>query len=59
MVEKIEISQYANSLCSFCAVGIWPCGSCMKTATGGAWIYTTTSVTVKSPIRRLKELKDQ
>uniref|UniRef100_A0A8C6VIS3 60S ribosomal protein L37a n=1 Tax=Naja naja TaxID=35670 RepID=A0A8C6VIS3_NAJNA len=56
MVKKIEISQHAKYTCSFCgktkmkrkAVGIWHCGSCMKTA-----------VTVKSAIRRLKELKDQ
>uniref|UniRef100_A0A8B9V077 60S ribosomal protein L37a n=5 Tax=Aves TaxID=8782 RepID=A0A8B9V077_9AVES len=42
------------------AVGIWHCGSCMKTVAGGAWTYNTTSaVTVKSAIRRLKELKDQ
>uniref|UniRef100_A0A673XPJ0 Zgc:171772 n=1 Tax=Salmo trutta TaxID=8032 RepID=A0A673XPJ0_SALTR len=42
------------------AVGIWHCGSCMKTVAVGAWTYNTTSaVTVKSAIRRLKELKDQ
>nr|XP_020758391.1 putative 60S ribosomal protein L37a [Odocoileus virginianus texanus] len=68
MVKKIEISQHVKYTCSFCgktkmkrrAVGIWHCGSCMKTVAGGAWTYTTTSaVTVKSAIRRLKELKDQ
>nr|XP_023394479.1 putative 60S ribosomal protein L37a [Loxodonta africana] len=68
MVKKIEISQHAKYTCSFCgktkmkrrAVGIWHCGSCMKTVAGGAWTYNTTSaVTVKSPIRRLKELKEQ
>nr|XP_051704174.1 60S ribosomal protein L37a isoform X1 [Oryctolagus cuniculus] len=68
MVKKIEISQHAKYTCSFCgktkmkrrAVGIWHCGSCMKTVAGGAWTYNTTSaVTVKSAIRRLKELKDQ
>ncbi|ELW68053.1 60S ribosomal protein L21 [Tupaia chinensis] len=51
------------------AVEIWHCGSCMKTVAGVAWTYTTTgvpwtytttsAVTVKSAIRRLKELKDQ
>ncbi|TRY82655.1 hypothetical protein DNTS_032590 [Danionella cerebrum] len=42
------------------AVGIWHCASCMKTVAGGAWTYNTTSaVTVKSAIKRLKELKDQ
>ncbi|XP_004406537.1 PREDICTED: putative 60S ribosomal protein L37a [Odobenus rosmarus divergens] len=68
MVKKIEISQHAKYTCSFCgktkmkrrAVGIWHCGSCMKTVAGGAWTYNTTSaVTVKSAIRGLKELKDQ
>ncbi|XP_056428019.1 60S ribosomal protein L37a isoform X1 [Hyla sarda] len=68
MVKKIEISQHAKYTCSFCgktkmkrkAVGIWRCGSCMKIVAGGAWTYNTTSaVTVKSAIRRLKELKDQ
>ncbi|XP_027428597.1 60S ribosomal protein L37a-like [Zalophus californianus] len=68
MVKKIEISQHAKYTCSFCgktkmkrrAVGIWHCGSCMKTVAGGTWTYNTTSaVTVKSAIRRLKELKDQ
>ncbi|XP_032991450.1 uncharacterized protein LOC117038650 [Rhinolophus ferrumequinum] len=67
-MKKIEISQHAKYTCSFCgktkmkrrAVAIWHCGSCMKTVAGGAWTYNTTSaVTVKSAIRRLKELKDQ
>nr|XP_021500576.1 60S ribosomal protein L37a-like [Meriones unguiculatus] len=66
MVKKIEISQHAKYTCSFCgktkmkrrAVGIWHCGSCMKTVAGGAWNYNTTSaVTVKSDIRRHKELE--
>ncbi|XP_045146078.1 60S ribosomal protein L37a-like [Echinops telfairi] len=66
MVKKIEISQHAKYTCSFCsktkmkkrAVGIWHCGSCMKTVAGGAWTYNTTSaVPVKSAIRRLKGLK--
>jgi len=43
MVKKIEISQHAKYTCSFCgktkmkrrAVGIWHCGSCMKTVAGG------------------------
>uniref|UniRef100_A0A8C1TBV8 Zgc:171772 n=1 Tax=Cyprinus carpio TaxID=7962 RepID=A0A8C1TBV8_CYPCA len=51
MVKKIEISQHAKYTCSFCgktkmkrkAVGIWHCGSCMKTVAGGAWMYNTTS----------------
>ncbi|XP_012860442.1 60S ribosomal protein L37a-like [Echinops telfairi] len=68
MVKKTEISQHAKYTCSFCgktkmkrrALGIWHCGFCVKTAAGGAWTYNTTSaVTVKSAIRRRKELKDQ
>ncbi|KAG3286841.1 60S ribosomal protein L37a-like [Ictidomys tridecemlineatus] len=69
MMKKIEISQHAKCTCSFCgktkmekrpAVGIGHCGSCMKTVAGGAWTYNTTSaVTVKSALRRSKELKDQ
>ncbi|XP_030741263.1 60S ribosomal protein L37a-like [Echinops telfairi] len=68
MVKNSEISQHAKHTCSFCgrtkmkrrAVGIWHCSSCMKTGAGGAWTYNTTSaVTVKSAIRRLKGLKDQ
>ncbi|XP_027430473.1 60S ribosomal protein L37a-like [Zalophus californianus] len=64
MVKKIEISQHTKYTCSFCgktkmkrrAVGIWHCGSCMKTIACGAWTFNTTSaVTVKSAIRRLKE----
>uniref|UniRef100_A0A8C8GAN4 Ribosomal protein L37a n=1 Tax=Oncorhynchus tshawytscha TaxID=74940 RepID=A0A8C8GAN4_ONCTS len=52
MVKKIEISQHAKYTCSFCgktkmkrrAVGIWHCGSCMKTVAGGAWTYNTESL---------------
>ncbi|KAB1280178.1 putative 60S ribosomal protein L37a [Camelus dromedarius] len=67
MAKKTEISQHAKYTCSSCgktktkrrAVRIWHCGSCMKTVAGDAWTYNTTSaVTVKSAIRRLKELKD-
>ncbi|XP_008053484.1 putative 60S ribosomal protein L37a [Carlito syrichta] len=67
MVRKIEVSQHAEYTCSFCgrtkmkrrAVGLWPCGSCMKTVAGGAWACNSISaVTVKSAVRRLKELKD-
>ncbi|CAO2643703.1 Putative 60S ribosomal protein L37a [Lemmus lemmus] len=56
MVKKIETSQHAKYTCSFCgktkmkrrAIGIWHCGSCMKTVAGGAWASSTTSaVTVK------------
>ncbi|XP_041029684.1 60S ribosomal protein L37a-like [Carcharodon carcharias] len=68
MLKKIEISQHAKYTCTFCgktkmkrrAVDIWHCGSRMKTVSGGAWAYTTTSaITIKSAIRYLQELKDQ
>ncbi|XP_007521917.1 large ribosomal subunit protein eL43-like [Erinaceus europaeus] len=63
MVKKIEINQYTKSTCSFCgkskmkrrAVDIWHCGFCMKTRTHN----TTSAITVKSAIKRLKGLKDQ
>ncbi|KAB0356616.1 hypothetical protein FD754_000772 [Muntiacus muntjak] len=45
IVKRTEISQHTKNTCSFLA--------------GGAKTYNTTSVTVKSAIRRLKELKDQ
>ncbi|XP_049632180.1 60S ribosomal protein L37a-like [Suncus etruscus] len=56
MVKKIEISQHAKYTCSFFsktkmkrrAVGIWHCGSCMKTIAGGPWAYNPISAaTVK------------
>ncbi|XP_045875511.1 60S ribosomal protein L37a-like [Meles meles] len=59
-VKKIEMSQHSKYTCSFCnktkmkklAVGIWHCGSGMKTIVGGVWTCNTTSaVTVKSAIR--------
>ncbi|XP_040122412.1 60S ribosomal protein L37a-like, partial [Oryx dammah] len=68
MVRKTETSQHAKHTCSFCsktkkrrAVGTWHCGSCVRTAAGGAWTFTPTSaVTVKAASeRRLKERKDQ
>ncbi|XP_072467974.1 large ribosomal subunit protein eL43-like [Notamacropus eugenii] len=68
MMKKIEINQYVKDASSFCGktkmkrrfVGIWHCGSCVKTVAGGAWTYNITSVVaVKSAIRRLKELKYQ
>ncbi|XP_028749159.1 60S ribosomal protein L37a-like [Peromyscus leucopus] len=63
MVKKTEISGHTKHTCSFCgktkmkrcAVGIWNCGSCMKTVVGGAWTSNTTSaLTVKSALRRLR-----
>lgn len=67
-IKKMEISQHAKYVCTFCgkenmrrkAVGIWQCGTknCRRKVAGGAWNYTTTAAaSVRSAIRRLKELK--
>lgn len=40
-------------------VGIWRCKACHKTVAGGAWVFSTTAAaTVRSAVRRLKELKE-
>lgn len=66
-VKKIEISQHARYTCAFCgkdsvkrrAVGIWDCRACKKQVAGGAWaLSTTAATTVRSTIRRLRELSD-
>ncbi|ORY47997.1 60S ribosomal protein L43 [Neocallimastix californiae] len=66
-IKKIEISQHSRYTCPFCgkdaikrtAVGIWECKSCSKTIAGGAWsVSTTAAVTVRSTIRRLRELAE-
>merc|ERR1712038_86429 len=68
-VKKMEISQHAKCTCSFCgkdnmkrkAVGIWKCGTknCGITVAGGAWNYSTTAAaSVRSAIRRLREMKE-
>ncbi|EKX54074.1 large subunit ribosomal protein L37Ae, cytoplasmic [Guillardia theta CCMP2712] len=64
-IKKIEITQHAKYTCSFCgkdsvkrqAVGIWKCASCKKCIAGGAYtLNTPTAATVRSAIRRLREL---
>ncbi len=64
--KKIEISQHSKHFCSFCgkfafrrrAVGIWRCTACDKTQAGGAYTLSTpNSSTVRSTVRRLRELK--
>lgn len=45
IVKKIELTQHAKYTCAFCgkdsvkrvAIGIWSCGSCRKTQTGGSY----------------------
>ncbi|KXS15699.1 ribosomal protein L37ae [Gonapodya prolifera JEL478] len=61
----MEITQHAKYTCTFCgkdtvkrgAVGIWTCKGCNRTLAGGAWtVSTTAGVTVRSTVRRLREL---
>lgn len=67
MIKKIEVSQHSKYSCSFCGkqamkrscVGIWKCKACNKTVAGGAYVYqTVAAATVRSNVRRLKELRD-
>ncbi|KAF9525360.1 ribosomal L37ae protein family-domain-containing protein [Crepidotus variabilis] len=66
-VKKMEISQHARYTCTFCgkdsvkrtAVGIWHCRACKKTIAGGAWsVSTTAAATVRSTVRRLREITE-
>merc|ERR1712142_47805 len=67
MAKKIEVSQHSKYTCKFCGkdnmkrsvVGIWKCKSCRKTVAGGAWAPSTSAaVTVRSAIRRLREMQE-
>ncbi|KAK7499346.1 hypothetical protein BaRGS_00009321 [Batillaria attramentaria] len=67
-VKKMEITQHSKYTCGFCgkdsmkrrAVGIWGCSKCRKVVAGGAWVYNTTAAaTVRSAVRRLREMKEQ
>jgi large subunit ribosomal protein L37Ae len=64
-IQKIEISQHARYMCSFCgkekiqrkAIGIWQCKQCFRTIAGGAWnLQTQSALMVRGTIRRLREL---
>ncbi len=66
--RKLIVSQHAKHFCTFCgkfafrrkAVGIWRCtaSGCDKTMAGGAYMLNTpNSSTVRSTVRRLRELK--
>ncbi|KAI8913222.1 ribosomal protein L37a [Gorgonomyces haynaldii] len=66
-VKKMEITQHAKYTCTFCgkdavkrqSVGIWKCKGCSKVLAGGAWtVGTTAAATVRSTIRRLRELNE-
>ena len=67
-VKSIEILQRSKYICPFCgknaikraAVGIWKCKGCRRTIAGGAWEFTTTTaVTAKTTIQRLKRIADE
>lgn len=66
--RKYEITKKAKHFCHFCgkysikrvSVGIWSCRSCGKTQAGGAWtLHTSAATTVRSSIRRLREMRSQ
>merc|ERR1712098_373400 len=68
-VKKMGITQHSKYLCTFCgkeamrrkAVGIWKCEvkNCNIIVAGGAWNYSTvTAASVRSAIRRLREMKE-
>ncbi|TFY79778.1 hypothetical protein EWM64_g4226, partial [Hericium alpestre] len=41
------------------AVGIWKCNGCRKVIAGGAWtVSTTAAATVRSTVRRLREITE-
>jgi len=65
-IKKIEITQHATYNCAFCGrdsvkrsvVGIWHCRGCKKDLAGGAFtLSTATASTVRSTIRRLREMQ--
>ena len=68
IIKKVEITQHAKYTCAFCGkdsvkrsvVGIWTCRACKKQVAGGAYsLSTATAATVRSTIRRLREVKAQ
>lgn len=63
----MEIQQHAKYDCSFCgkktvkrdSTGIWTCKACKKSVAGGAYtVSTSAAATVRSTIRRLRELAE-
>ncbi|KAG7817369.1 hypothetical protein KL920_003369 [Ogataea angusta] len=65
--KKLEVQQHSKYDCSFCgkktvkrgATGIWTCKSCKKTVAGGAYtVSTAAAATIRSTIRRLRELAE-
>merc|ERR1712080_24372 len=64
--KKLEVQQHPKYDCSFCgkrtvqrgAAGIWFCKSCRKTVAGGAYTVSTAAATVRSTIRRLRDMAE-
>lgn len=65
--KKLEVQQHAKYDCAFCgkksvkrdSTGIWTCKACHKTVAGGAYtVSTSAAATIRSTIRRLRELKE-
>uniref|UniRef100_A0AC34QC37 60S ribosomal protein L37a n=1 Tax=Panagrolaimus sp. JU765 TaxID=591449 RepID=A0AC34QC37_9BILA len=66
-IKQMEVTQHSKYTCPFCGkeamkrtcVGIWKCKKCSKVVAGGAYVYSTlTAATVRSTVRRLRELKE-
>merc|ERR1712110_466538 len=68
-VKKMEISQHSKYTCTFCgkdkmrrqATGIWWCNdkNCRIQVAGGAYTYpTTAAASIRSAVRRLREMKE-
>ncbi|KAI0246710.1 hypothetical protein BJV78DRAFT_118407 [Lactifluus subvellereus] len=55
----IHLHLLRQGHCEASAVGIWNCSACKKIIAGGAWtVSTTAAATVRSTIRRLRELTE-
>ncbi|KAK7712491.1 60S ribosomal protein L43 [Diaporthe eres] len=66
-VKKMEITQHARYVCTFCgkttvkrhSVGIWDCKSCKRTVAGGAYtVATPAAAAMRSTLRRLREIAE-
>lgn len=59
-VLNCAISIFSQEAMKRSVVGIWSCKRCKRTVAGGAWVYSTTAAaSVRSAVRRLREVKEQ